>query len=273
MSIKSKVLAACATLTLVSGLSMAGAITAGTASAATPSCGPNCIDIFSKDFGTLIPPNPQFTLDVLKQGNKVGQPLILFRQSNSDPALDWTVSNQGAVSDFYSAGLVSSALALHYGCGYNLNTGKCSTTINPVTGLPYPDDFAFEVQYSPYGVDSGLCMGLADTAASGEGVTLQPCGVSSKTVWVADTLDSCIANPLYSDEVPAINGSDTNFSHPFVLTYPATGYPTDTPRPQLTVTNLTGFSQSGGGTGLCGGSAVVGPDNNQLWSAVQGILP
>ena len=39
---------------------------------------------------------------------------------------------------------------------------------------------------------------------------------------------------------PLINGSDTNFSQPFVLTYPKGGYPTDKPRPQLKVTNLTG---------------------------------
>ena len=39
MSIKSKVLAAAATLTLVGGVGMAGALSAGTASAATPSCG------------------------------------------------------------------------------------------------------------------------------------------------------------------------------------------------------------------------------------------
>ncbi len=43
--------------------------------------------------------------------------------------------------------------------------------------------------------------------------------------------------------VPLINGSNTNFSHPFVLTYPANANPTDKPRPQLTVTNLTGFTQ------------------------------
>ena len=39
MSIKSKVLAVAATLTLVSGVGAAGVLTAGTASAATPSCG------------------------------------------------------------------------------------------------------------------------------------------------------------------------------------------------------------------------------------------
>ena len=268
MSIKSKVFAAVAALTIVGGTGAAGALTA---SAATPSCGPNCIDIFNKQFGTY--GHPQFVMDVFRQGEKVGQPIILFRQSNSDPAEDFTISNEGAVSDFYAAGLVSPALVLHYGCGYNLATGKCSTTINPVTGLPYPDLYAFEVQYAPFGVDSGLCMGLASTAVANEKVTLQPCGVSSKTTWVADTFDSCTVNPLYSLEVQAINGSDTNFSHPFVLTYPGSGYPTDTPRPSLFVSNLAGFSSASGTGGVCGGGAISGPNTNQLWGARQGVLP
>ena len=42
MSFKSKVLAAAATLTLVGGVVMAGALTAAPAGAATPSCGPAC---------------------------------------------------------------------------------------------------------------------------------------------------------------------------------------------------------------------------------------
>ena len=46
--------------------------------------------------------------------------------------------------------------------------------------------------------------------------------------------------------MPLINGSDTNFSHPFVLTYPKNGYPTDKPRPQLIIQNLTGFSHGRG---------------------------
>ena len=93
MSIKSKVLAAAATLTLVGGVGVAGALTAGTASAATPSCGNSCIDIFSHQFGTHREPN--FVVDVLRQGEKVGQPIILFRTANFDPAEDWTVGVPG----------------------------------------------------------------------------------------------------------------------------------------------------------------------------------
>src|ERR1700729_4636555 len=111
MSIKSKVLAAAATLTLVGGVGVVGALSAGTASAATPSCGNSCINIFSHQFGTHRTPN--YVVDVLRQGEKVGQPIVLFRTANFDPAEDWTVSFQGTVADFQAAGLVGAALALH----------------------------------------------------------------------------------------------------------------------------------------------------------------
>jgi hypothetical protein len=243
MSIKTKVFAAAATLTLIGGV---GAVGASAAHAATPSAGPTAIDIFSRDFGTHAHPN--FVFDDWRQGEKVGQPQILFRTANFDPAEDYYFSYEGLVSDFYAAGLVSPEVDLHYGGGVSTTDG-------------FPDDAAFELEYSPYGVDSGLCAGLATTAISGEKVTLQPCGVSSKTVWIVDSADA-----IGSGYVPLINGSDTNFSHPFVLTYPANAYPTDNPRPELYVSNLTGS---------LGANAVplAGTINsNQLFGADFGVL-
>ncbi len=240
MSIKNKVLAAAATLTLVGGVGAMGTLSA---SAATPSCGHFCVDIFSRDFGTHKSPN--FVLDTLRQGEKVGQPQILFRTANFDPAEDYTFSYQGLVSDFFAAGLVSAAVNLHYGNG------------SATAGV---DDAAFEIQYSPYGVDSGLCMGVAATAVAGEKVTLQPCGVSAKTVWIVDSQDT-----VGHGYVPLINGSDTNFSQPFVLTYPSAGYPTDMPRPELYVSNLTGFQ---GANGFPTGTI----NSNQLYGADFGVL-
>jgi hypothetical protein len=250
MSIKRKVLAAAATLTLVGGVSAVGTLSA---SAATPSCGFNCINIFSKEFGTHRSPN--FVMDVFRQSIKVNQPIILFRTSNSDPAEDFTVSFQGLVSDFFAAGLVSAAVNLHYGGG----------------AVGADDDLAYELEYSPNGVNSGLCAGLATTAIQNEGVSLQPCGVSSKTVWIVD--DGGANNFPGGDSpstvnhgfVPVINGSDTNFSHPFVLSYPKNGYPTDIPRPQLRVQNLTGFSNGFG--------PIVGTVSDyQLWAYRFGVL-
>jgi hypothetical protein len=242
MSIKSKVFAAAATLTLVGGVGAVGAISA---SAATPSAGPTAVDLFSREFGTHHSPN--FVIDVWRQSAKVGVPIILYRTSDVDPAEDFAAAFQGFTSDFFAAGLVSAQVDLHYGAG--------------ATG--FPDDPAFEIEYSPYGVASGLCIGVASTAVQGSKVALEPCGVTSKTVWVTDTGDSVTVANGY---VPLINGSDTNFSHPFVLTYPSNGYPTDQPRPQLTTTNLTGFT----GSFLVPELGTV--DDNQLWGADFGVL-
>ena len=255
MSIKSKVLASAATLTLVGGVGMLGALTAN---ASTPAAGPDAVELFSPLFGTHH--TPVDVLDTLRQGEKVGQPQILYRTSNSDPAEDYTITDQGTVQDWWEAGFITPALALHYGC------------VQGTGGWEFPqcpeyatDDDAFEIQYSPYGVDSGLCAGVGATAWSGEDVTLQPCGVSSKTVWIADQSDY-VGNEDYP-YAPAINGSDTNFSQPEVLTYPMSGSPTDMPRPELYVSNLTGEQ---------GVNNVIEPgtiNDNQLWGADYGIFP
>jgi hypothetical protein len=258
MSIKSKVLASAATLTLLGGVGMAGALSAGTASAATPSCGGSCIDIFSHQFGTHRSPN--YVVDVLRQGEKVGQPIILFRTANFDPAEDWTVSFQGTTADFFAAGLVGAAVALHYGCIPTVNFPDCYGQTAVAVNDP-----AFEIEYAPYGVDSGLCMGTGAVAANETKVALEPCGVSAQSVWIADVFDS--PQTLFSGYVPLINGSDTNFSQPFVLTYPTPGYPTDMPRVQLETANLTGFTQ-----GFPPGPELGTVDDDQLRGADFGVL-
>lgn len=206
---------------------MVGAVDAPSASAATPSCGVSCINLFQRQFG------PKFVLDASGGGlGAVGQPIILSRASKSDPAEDFTVSTQGLVSDFFAAGLVSAAVDLHYG-------GSSGGV----------DLSAFELEYSPFGVDSGLCVGVVATSFSGEGVTLQPCGVSSNTVWIMTSGQS-----ITSSYTALINGSDTNFTDPFVLT----ARPGRRPVGQLFTTNLA--------TGR--GSQI----RRQEWSALQGVL-
>jgi hypothetical protein len=226
MSIKKKVFAVAATMTLVGGVSAVGLLPAV---GQTPSCGVDCQTVFGAEYG------PSFVVDTLRQGEKVGQPVILFRDSNSDPAEDFVYNEQGPVSDFYAAGLVSNGLDLHYGgagCEAGYNPGPPATCADP-----YPDYNAFELEYAPYGVDSGLCVGVGSTAGNGTPVALEACGVSSKTVWVEDVNDG--DGP---GTVPLINGSDTNFSHPYVLHYPGNAYPTDLPRPQLNTYMLQQYS-------------------------------
>ena len=149
MSIKSKIFAAAATLTMVGGIGAAGTLAAN---AAAPSCGHNCINIFSREFGTRKHPN--FVLDVYQQKAAAGQPIILWAASNHDPAEDFTVSFQGTVNDFYKAGLVSAALNLHYS-----------------------KFWAYEIQYSPNGVgEQPTASASGARPPMSRRVALEPCG-------------------------------------------------------------------------------------------------
>jgi hypothetical protein len=263
MSIKSKVFAASAAMTMVGTVGAAGLLTQA-ASATTPSCGDNCATVFSRTFGHHT--DPAFVFDVWRQANKVGQPVVLYRQSQDDPAEDFVIANQGTVSDFFEAGLVSPALVLHYGGGCTTLT-KCGT--GPFNGA-FPDDYAFEIEYAPYGVQSGLCAGVATVARNKTPISLQPCGVSSRTVWVSDTTNAidCVRGFSVSrGYAPLINGSDTNFSHPYVMTYPMNGYPTDRPRPQLFTETLTGFSN-----GIDPFDVPPTVNENQMWGVDGGAL-
>jgi hypothetical protein len=296
MSIKSKVLATAATLALVGGVGTAGVLgTTATASAATPSCGPTCLDIFSQEFGHHFSPN--FLLDVYQQRSHVGTKIILFRASNSDPAEDFRPEFQGTVLDFYEAGMVSAAFALHYGCvstatghtgdfydcfgettvqqGFTFATGAACTPASPNFTAPTPpatlgtcpavfNDPAFEIEYAPNGAFSGLCVGVASTATQEEHLTLQECGASSKTVWAVDLYDNAF-DSFITGYAPLINGSDTNFSQPYVMTYPSSGYPTDMPRVPVETETLTGYS-----TGFPPLVNYPSIDDSQMWGADPG---
>ena len=267
-------LATAATLALVGGVGTAGVLgTAAAANAATPSCGGTCVDIFSQEFGHHHSPN--FIVDVFQQHIRIGQPVILYRTSNNDPAEDFRLEFQGTVADFLAAQMVTPAFALHYGCIATVNFPDCYglTTVKSTNPLAYPpscvagvcaielNDPAFEIEYTPDGVDSGLCVGVASTAVQEEGVTLQECGASSKTVWAVDIWDQPIES-FFLGYYPLINGSDTNFSQPYVLTYPQSGYPTDKPRPQLQTDNLSGYT-----TGFPPILNYPSIDDNQMWGA------
>jgi hypothetical protein len=90
-------------------------------------------------------------------------------------------------------------------------------------------------------------VGVGKTAANGTAVTLQPCGSSSKTLWVFDPYSGVKSGSTWS--APLINGSDTNFSNPYVLT----------DNNSLVTEHLTKFSSG----------AVY---SNQMWTLDGGIL-
>jgi hypothetical protein len=190
LSMKRKVLAAAATLTMVGGVSAAAT---GAASAATPACGPPCISVFSSELGTYAHPN--FVEAVLGGGAaKVGQPVGLKRASRTDPSQDFLpggATGGSKVSHFYADGMVSAEVNRHYG---HLD--------------------AVQQKYAPFGIESGLCVGLARIAYQNEGLTLQPCDVPATTVWIVHPVPA--ATPYFA----IVNASTTDFRRPFAMHLP-----------------------------------------------------
>jgi hypothetical protein len=211
MSVKSKVLAAAATLAVVGGVGTAGTLAA---SAATPGCSQNgntCVQIFSKRFGT--PASPGFVESVLLGIPVAGVPTILQRVSSTNPAGDMIIPAAGTVSQFYAKGMVSAAANSHYGAYH-----------------------AVQVEYAPRGVPTGLCAAIATPAPyQNEGLTLQPCATPGTTVFIIDIPDS--SAPGY---FPIVLASTTDFVHPFTMTFPGKSDPAHRLFPQIKVRHLIG---------------------------------
>jgi hypothetical protein len=206
MSIKTKVLAAAAALTVAGGLSTAATVPAG---AATTQCGSACTLIFSKMFGTYA--NPGFIESVFLGIPLAGVPTIVHRASNSDPTGDFIVPQKGPVSTFYAEGMVSAAVNAHYSA-----------------------ETAVQVEYAPYGHATGLCAAVAITAYQNEGLSLQSCSTPGTTVFIIDSNDAPGAGPYF----PIVDASTTDFTHPFTMTLH--GDPAHDPFPQITLPRMVG---------------------------------
>jgi hypothetical protein len=228
MLIKSKVLAAAAVLTLAGGLSTVGTVAA---SAATPQCGNACVEVYSMKYAT--PTSLGFVETVFLGIPLRGVPTIVHQASSSDPAEDLIVPLGGPVpvSELHAEGMVSAAVNEHYG-----------------------SEPAVQIEYAPYGKPTGLCTAVATTAYQDEGLTLQPCTTPGTTVWIIDTADSPATAPTY---FPIVNGSDTDFTHPFAMTI--LGNPAHQPFTPIIMQHLTGNP----------GSVPA----SQLWGAHSGTTP
>jgi hypothetical protein len=204
MSIRGRLFAAAATLVVFFAASTAASLPA---SAATPQCGPHCIQVFSAKFG------PKFVESVFLGLPVAGVPTILARASSSNPAGDMIVPAAGTVSQFYAAGMVSAEVNRHYG---------------PLN--------AVQIEYAPRGVRTGLCAGVATTRPyQNQGLTLQPCQTPGRTVFIIDTADSPATAPTY---FPIVIGNTTDFVHPFAMTIH--GNPAHKLLPQITIQRLRG---------------------------------
>lgn len=165
--------------------------------AATPACSGNCFDLASLQLGGEIL-NASVPGDN-GAGGKVGQDVSLREASKTRPNEDFTGADVGTVADF--CGQTPGFRVTSYAC------------------IHYSSYLVLEANWSPLGHQGGLCAGPAVAALSGENVTLQRCGASCRTLWIGD--DAGGTSSAGYDYVPWVNGSDTQFSHPLVLTIDA----------------------------------------------------
>jgi hypothetical protein len=163
------------------------------ATAATPACGSTCLAVFSHALGSYGQPN--FVEHVFGGVARVGQPTGLNLASNSDASEDFINPHPGTVFDYYALGLVSAAVNEHYG---------------PLT--------ASQLEYTPGGTPTGLCVGLAVDPYQNEPLSLQPCTVPGRTVWI---LGSSVSPATAGVHIwPIVSGATTDFARPFTMSYP-----------------------------------------------------
>jgi len=171
------------------------------AGAATTVCGHNCILLSS----LLLGPGMIASADVpgdTGTGGKIGQSVTLQPASNSSPDQDFT---DYAISQNRPETVGQFCAAWPAPRSFNPRSYICQN---------FSGDPVYELSWSPYGYESGLCVGLARAGVAGENVTLRTCGRSTRTLWIPDT-NHC------NDYCPVISGSDASFSRPLVLTVEA----------------------------------------------------
>ena len=189
------------------------------ASAATAVCGSVCTSFYPLSYGTndvLAVENPSGT------SASTGQAVTIAAASSDNQGEDWVLEDEGTVADFYAAGLMSAEMNLHWS-----------------------SDEVYEIDYAPDLTWTGLCLGTSSSGGSGA-VSLQPCGETAATLWVADTADAS------GRALPLINGNNDNFAYPYSLT-------ASSPGAQLSSSELVPSS-----------TTTVNPD--QEWGTIYGEL-
>lgn len=194
------VLAASVAITTTLGLSAAGAASAAThqvkphgKSNATLVCGFRCFDLSSLVTG------PNKIQNVYHGGSSINLRDSGVLRTNEDFTSELPITTVG------DTGTPGTA------CG----EGLLSATSVFCISSEYASDNVYEANWSPNSNESGNCVGAPGGNVAGR-VSLQPCGVTARTLWVADSNDSVFVHGHFY--TPWLNGADTSFSHPLTLT-------------------------------------------------------
>src|SRR5579859_3608952 len=122
------------------------------ADAATQKCGGGCVSLAALKFGAK-------TVVSVSRGSSAV--LALFWFSGNE---DLHGKPVGTVQALYRAHLIAQSVDKTYGA-----------------------DLVYEYEWFPKGFGTVLCLGVSGSMQPGTPVTLQPCGVSAATLWIAQT--------------------------------------------------------------------------------------
>jgi hypothetical protein len=192
---------------LTAGVSVAHASTA--ARAATIKCASNCASLFNAKFGSA-------DVSAVSGPSAVGQQVALAK-AGAVPAQDFAIFDLGHVRNFYRLSLINGTLNGSYG-----------------------SDEIYEYEYVPARSFTDLCLGVAPGVAA---VTLQKCGRTTSTLWIAD---EAAANGSYA---PLISGTSTAAPAAWALTAAKVGA-------AFTITQLSKTGE---------------PAKDQLWQTISGV--
>jgi hypothetical protein len=178
---------------------------------ATSACGHKCFDLSSLQLG------PGFIQD--KSNTKAGR-VILRIASNTFTNEDFIDQADGTVADYCTTGTPSAQ-----------QFASTSYICSHYSAFP-----VFEANFAPDTNESGLCAGVSAPNTSGANVKMIACGQTTATLWISDIADGTFHHGhLYT---PWINGGDTSFSHPEIMTLNMGTKPAD--ELQLEPENTTG---------------------------------
>ena len=108
MSRKRKAVVGMAGLALAGVACLGGIAAAPVAVAASPACGTSCVSLYNQQFGSV-------AVSAVSGGTAATGQAVVLAAAASSTTEDWSASFQGAVSDFYAAGLMNATLNAHYG--------------------------------------------------------------------------------------------------------------------------------------------------------------
>jgi hypothetical protein len=185
----------------------ANAATSGNTPAATRACGDSCFNLSSLLLGPTEIQNSYINehggVVVAHAGARLNLNLAYDNNVNEDfiATVNTTLGQACTLGEIRPASYVCD----YYG-DWSSATGDFTSTFPVLQG-----------NFSPDGIESGLCTGVAAVAA-GEPVTLQPCGTSgARTLWVVDE------DNAYIGYAPLINAADPASANPEVLSVKAGG--------------------------------------------------